>query len=201
MAAGQNVQESIRALEEALRQTAFEVLADRSAYDQAERLLRLAKSLKEVEGEFVKIMHPASAEEDESGCEWWGKAYPRFCVRGGRLVKEGRGKKSPLPYVQEVDQGGFDLVARWIAEHDDDAWQMGELVAGLKGELAGYKPYVVVGALGEAGFVRRVKRGAYRTAGNVSPDEWWDLLEAGPDGPKESPAAVDNSRLDEEIPF
>jgi hypothetical protein len=149
-------------------------------------------------------MHPAASQDDGDECRWWGRTFPRFCVRNGRLVKEGKGKKSLVPYTQEVDRGGFDVVVRWIARHDQEPWQMGQMVEELSSEVAGYKPYVVVGALSETGLVRRVKRGSYRAAGEVSTERWWDLLECGPSAVSEELATSSTSQYapdDEEIPF
>lgn len=202
MASANDVQGKISALEQSLRQAAFAVLEDSRSYDQAKKLLQLAESLKELEAEFVEVMRPASAEDDAGECGWWGRTYPRFRVREGRLVKEGKGKKSLVPYSQEVDRGGFDVVVRWIAKHDEEPWQMGEMVEDLAGELAGYKPYVVVGALVESGLVRKVKRGAYRAAAQVSIDDWWLLLERGPQVIAEpTQPASRTETFEDDIPF
>ncbi|MBS3956191.1 MAG: hypothetical protein KGZ40_01455 [Clostridiales bacterium] len=196
----QQVQEKIAALEAALRQTAFDVLNESRSYDQAARLLKLAESLKELESEFAKVMHPPSPSEDDEGCTWWGKGYPRFCIRDDRLVKEAKGKKSVVPYTQEVDHGGFDVVVNWISQHAQAAWQMTDMVEELSGTVAGYKPYAVVGALGEAGLVRRVKRGSYRAVSEVSAEDWWALLEAGPIVAP-TPPEVTESTFEDDIPF
>lgn len=197
MVSSQKVQERIAALEEALRETAFAVLSESRSYDQAQKLLRLAESLKELEAEFAKVMRPSSPTSDEDSCNWWGgDAFPRYCIRGDRLVKEAKGKKSLVPYTQEVDRGGFDVVVRWIQQRESNAWQMTEMVQALAGSVAGYKPYAVVGALAEAGLVRRVKRGTYRAADEIEVDDWWTLLKAGPFKP---PAK--NESFEDDIPF
>ncbi|MBE0418078.1 MAG: hypothetical protein IBX63_09965 [Coriobacteriia bacterium] len=180
-----------QAYEQAIQDVAYELMRDRSAYEQAQQLVAAASDAAKLRARVEQILTGSSSLRTERRSGATSRSvkkaskYPLFFVRQDRLIKIGRGKKKTAKeYRHETPRASFDVVARWIEEatvSGRQRWLAREADEQLRGSVPTYQVYLVVAALQSVGLLEQPRRGEYLLANDAGrPDEWWATLQSLP---------------------
>ncbi len=176
-------------LEHTIQSTAFEMLRQRGAYDQAQQLLVVASDVGKLKSRLQEILEgkvrPRPSETPPRRTPKPKRTstsrYPIFFISEDRLCKLGKGKqKTAKEYRHEAARSSFDAVARWIQSAligGSVEWTAKSVDDDLAGKVPSYQTYLILAALQSIGVLNPTRRGYYTVASDSGqPQDWWNAL-------------------------